>query len=436
MMNSCSLSRAKLAAASAGILALIALAGSAFADPLPRTPAAVLLVVLLALVAAALWNLHAATVAIEEVAQVCRHAYEGDLDARILSRRQPGTLGLLQKSINDMLDIVDAFVREASASMDSASQGKCYRKILQRGLPGAFRRSAGTINAGTDSLGRRVVAIAGLAKGFGTRLDQITAGLAKAASDLETDAERMAIAAEQTSRQSASVMAASDQASTNVQTVASAAQQLSSSIAEIGRQVGRSKESAGRAVNEAGRADAQIRNLADAAMRIGDVVRLISEIAEQTNLLALNATIEAARAGDAGRGFAVVASEVKTLASQTAKATEEIGAKVSEMQQSTAISVSAVETISHTIAEISEIATAIAGAIEQEGAATVEIAHNMQQASAGTTEVASHVSGISEAAADTGHVATRVNGASEHVQSEVDVLRRELSQFLQQLMAA
>ncbi len=436
MMNSCSLSRAKYAAASAAILALVALLGVAFADPLPRMTAAVMLILLMALVGLALRSLNVATRVLDEAAQVCRRAHEGDLEARILNRRQPGLLGTMQTSINDVLDIVDAFVREASASMEAASRGKSHRKILVRGLPGSFRRSAGIINSGTESLGRRVMEIAGLAKNFGTRLDEITAGLASAAADLETDAEQMATAAKETSRQSAGVMTASDQASSNVQTVASAAEQLSSSIGEIGQQVSRSKEATGRAVSEAGRADVQIRNLAEAAMSIGDVVKLISEIAGQTNLLALNATIEAARAGEAGRGFAVVASEVKNLASQTAKATEEIGAKVGEMQQSTTISVSAVETISHTISEINEITTAIAAAIEQQGAATGEIARNVQQASAGTSKVASNVTGISQAATDTGEVATRVNGASERVQSEVETLRREVTEFLQRLVAA
>src|SRR5262249_16901373 len=152
------------------------------------------------------------------------------------------------------------------------------------------------------------------------------------------------------------------------------------SIADIGRQVAGSTASTGRAVNEANRAGSEIRTLADAALRIGDVVKLISEIAEQTNLLALNATIEAARAGEAGRGFAVVASEVKSLATQTAKATEEISAKVGEMQQSTTNSVAAVEAITQTIAEINGITEAIAASIEQQGQATREIARNVQEA--------------------------------------------------------
>jgi methyl-accepting chemotaxis protein len=435
-MNSCSLSKAKLAAASAGVLVVVALLLLALGDPLPRPALAALNVILLALVAAAFWQLQQATAVLDEAAQTCRRASCGDLEARILSRRQPGRLGLMQKSIDDMLDIVDAFVREASASMEAAARGKSHRKILVRGLPGSFRRSAGVINTGTDSLGERVVEIAGLAKGFGTRFDEITSGLARAAGDLEADAEQMAAAAAETSQQSAGVMAASDQASTNVQTVAAAAEQLSSSIGEIGRQVSCSKEATGRAVSEAGRADVQIRSLANAAMQIGEVVKLISEIAEQTNLLALNATIEAARAGEAGRGFAVVASEVKALASQTANATEEIGAKVAEMQESSTISVGAVETISHTISEINEITTAIAAAIEQQGAATAEIARNVQQASAGTTQVAANISGISQAATDTGLVATRVNSASERVQSEAEVLRREVVTFLQRVVAA
>jgi methyl-accepting chemotaxis protein len=435
MINSCSLSRAKIATAFSGILVLGVLCGLGLVGPLPVAVLGTGLALSFVLIFYAVCCLRVLTIALEEAAQVCRRAYEGDLEARVLSRRQSGSLGALQKSINDMLDIVDAFVREAAASMEAASHGKCYRKVLRRGLPGSFRRSATIINAGTDSLAHRVAEIADLAKGLGTRLDEITAGLANAATDLEIDADQMAASAEETSRQSAGIMSASGQASTNVKTVATAAEQLSSSITEIGLQVGLSKEATGRAVEEAGRADSQIRNLAQAAMRIGDVVKLISEIAEQTNLLALNATIEAARAGEAGRGFAVVASEVKSLASQTGKATEEIGAKVSEMQRSTTISVAAVETISHTIVEINEIATAIAAAIEEQGTATDEIARNVQRAAAGTSEVAANVSGISQAANDTGQVAMRVNSTSERVQSDVDILRREVGQFLQRLTA-
>jgi methyl-accepting chemotaxis protein len=180
----------------------------------------------------------------------------------------------------------------------------------------------------------------------------------------------------------------------------------------------------------------QIGGLAEAANRIGDVVKLIKDIAGQTNLLALNATIEAARAGEAGKGFAVVASEVKLLATQTAKATEEITGKIAEMQSATGDSVTAIRAITDTVGQINEIATTIASAIEEQGAATQEIARNVQQAAKGTQEVSNNISGVTQAASDTGSAATQVLSSASELAHQAETLRTAVGDFFAQVRAA
>jgi methyl-accepting chemotaxis protein len=232
------------------------------------------------------------------------------------------------------------------------------------------------------------------------------------------------------------VAAAAEETSVNVQTVSAGTEQLSASIAEIGRQVVTSAQIAKKAVAEAGSTDATMQGLADNASRISVVVDLIQVIASQTNLLALNATIEAARAGEAGRGFAVVAQEVKSLASQTAKATDEIRAQIASMQQVASSAVGAIRTIGETIGEIDAVTTAIAAAVEQQGTATREIARNIQHAAGGTSEVSSNITGVSGAAAEAGSSATSVLNASAMLRREAETLRAEIDAFLGNIRAA
>ena len=269
-------------------------------------------------------------------------------------------------------------------------------------------------------------------RGVRASLDTLTG----AATELQTTSKNMSTTAGEASLQATTVAAVAEQASANVQTVAAATEELSSSVSEIGRQVAQSTEIAGQAVAEANRTNLTVQGLSAAAQKIGDVVKLISDIASQTNLLALNATIEAARAGEAGRGFAVVANEVKSLASQTAKATDEISAQVSAMQGATAEAVQAIEGIGRTIGAINEIASAISVAVEQQGSATKEIARNVQEAAQGTGQVSSNISAVHQAADKTGSAASNVLSSAEQLSGQAKTLRADVDRFLANIRAA
>lgn len=257
-----------------------------------------------------------------------------------------------------------------------------------------------------------------------------------AASRMRHTAEQMSVTAENTNRQANHVAASSEQASANVQTVAAASEELSSSITEISRQVQESAVIAQRATSEADRTADQVRLLDQAAQRIGEVVTLINGIAAQTNLLALNATIEAARAGEAGKGFAVVASEVKALASQTAKATEEIALQVAGVQGETTQVAASIDGIGRTIRRMNDIAAAVAAAVEEQGAATREIARNVQQAAAGTQDVSDNIVEVTRGAAQTGDAAVDVLGASRTLSSRSEAMHQTIHGFLSEIRAA
>ena len=260
--------------------------------------------------------------------------------------------------------------------------------------------------------------------------------LQDAANSMQSTAQSMSTTADESNALVSAVVSAAEETSANVQTVSVGTEELSSSIAEIGRQVVSSSGIARKAVDEAGATDATMQGLADNASRISVVVDLIQVIASQTNLLALNATIEAARAGEAGRGFAVVASEVKSLANQTAKATEEIRSQIANMQAVTTSAVNAIRNIGQTIGEINDVTTAIAAAVEEQGAATREIARNIQHAAGGTSQVSSNIVGVSTASADAGVAANEVLKASAALRREADGLRSEIDAFLNNIRAA
>jgi methyl-accepting chemotaxis protein len=281
-----------------------------------------------------------------------------------------------------------------------------------------------------------VTAQARMADDFEASVGKVARSVAAAAEGMKATAEALSEVASDTGKRAVAVAAATEQASTNVQTVAASAEELAASVQEISRQVAESAAIASRAASEAEATDGTVKGLAEAAARIGDVVRLISDIAGQTNLLALNATIEAARAGEAGKGFAVVASEVKNLASQTAKATEEIAAQIAAMQGATAAAVGAIRSIGETIGRMNTIAVSIAAAVEQQGAATAEIARSVQQAAVGTAEVSANIGGVTQAVDHAGGQAAQVLEAAHALSGEAATLQGEVARFLAAIRAA
>ena len=275
-----------------------------------------------------------------------------------------------------------------------------------------------------------------LADMFEQTVGGIASSLAAAAGQLNGSAQTLSQSSTDVTQKASTVATASEAASAGVGTVAAAAEELASSIVEIGRQVNESTEVASRAVQDASETASKVRELSEAARKIGAVVDLINTIAGQTNLLALNATIEAARAGEAGKGFAVVAAEVKQLADQTARATSEIGAQVAAIQASTADSSDAIMRITETIGHISKVSNTVAGSVRDQGTATQEIADSVQKAAEGTSTVASNIVEVGEAASESASAAQEVLHASDALSAQAERLQTELQRFLATIRAA
>ncbi|MDA9421269.1 methyl-accepting chemotaxis protein [Bradyrhizobium sp. CCBAU 53380] len=348
-------------------------------------------------------------------------------------------LSALDRQKNRMQEIAEGAIDRPVEETDRGDEiGRMAEtlEILRQTALTARTLEAEQVATKTRSEQEKRDALIALADRFDASVGQLVGLMASGSGELETTAKSMSSTAEGTNRRAAVVGSAATEARQRVQTVAAAAEELSSSITEISRQVAQSAEVTGRAVDSARRTDTIVRALSDGAQQIEHVAELISSIAAQTNLLALNATIEAARAGEAGRGFAVVASEVKSLASQTAEATREIGDKIAQIQGATKEAVDAIGGITATIEEVSRIATSIGAAIEEQGAATAEIARSVSQTAEATKEVTTNIGVVSTAANETGNAAGMVLAAASNLSKQAEQLSGEVGTFLAGVRAA
>ncbi len=375
--------------------------------------------------------------AVAQVIQVCRAAARGDLEPRIRDLHLGGDVDEMRRGINHLLDLTDAFVREARAALTAAAAQQFHRRFMVRGMLGSFRDGAGHINRATDGLaeaaGRlRVVEQERhrLAAEFETAVKSVAGQVAAAATEMRATAGGLAQTADQTAAQAVRVAEGADTASRSVGTIAAATEELTATTGEIERQVQSSSAASRQAVQAMAAAKETMASLHEASRQIGQVVVVITHVANQTRLLALNATIEAARAGEAGKGFAVVASEVKNLASQTADATERIGAQVAAIQGATANAVQAMTGVSGSIDEVDRISVVITQAVGEQRSATGEIAQSVQSTATAAGDVSQSIEAVTRATQETSEAAGQMEGAALELSKLGEQLKGQVDHFL------
>lgn len=369
--------------------------------------------------------------------EICRSLSMGDFEARIVHIKDKGAIGLLQSSINQMADVVDAFVREASASMEYVSKNQYFRRILEPGLHGSLLNATKIINVATQSVQEKMDAFADVAHDLDSSLSDVAQDTAQMVNALSETATNMQNTVSVTRDDALNAVNVSNTTLANVQAISAASTQMSAAIGEIAQQMNHASSIAKQAVSTSSGAENIMKDLTQTVSEIGEITTMIETIAGQTNLLALNATIEAARAGEIGKGFAVVASEVKTLASQTGEATDKISSLVKAIEQAVNKAVLSFSGIGDVIGKIDESTTVVAAAIEEQNAAFQEIAMNTERTSQGTQEVARSIRSMESGVGQVDHSARGVvdvtNRLSHDVSPKIEQLLSKMSIFMAEL---
>jgi len=427
MLNSCSLSKARIATG----IAIPALLVSIVTTQLDwQTTANLAAGAALASLLTAAVYVHKAREAVRKARRVCSGVANGDFESRVVDIREGGDLGALLWSINTAIDRCDAYVRESAAAMQAVRANKYYRRIREEGLLGALLVSARTINDAMAAIESRIKAFESATETFEGSVREIVEGVSTASSRMGDTATALSTGAGETSVKTAGVAAATEEATTNIQSIAAACSELTSSAQEVGAHVARSAELTQRAVGRAADAERTMSAMSAAGQNIAEVAGLIRIIASQTNLLALNATIEAARAGEAGKGFAVVAAEVKSLALQTARATGQIDTHIAEVQSATQAAVEAIAEISGMISDANQVTTEVAVTVDAQTLATNEIASNIEHALTGFRDIADNIHGVTDNAGQTETLAAGTRKASMALASESQRLATAVREFI------
>lgn len=374
--------------------------------------------------------------------EVMAEAAHGNLEARVLRTDFPPEQQRFLERLNHLLDVVDAYVRESTASMKFASQGRHFRRVMARGLPGSFRAGARVLNSATSEMARQaselnesVASRRRLADQFEAAVGQVVVSVAQSAEAVRDVSTQLLDLAGQVSKRASSMDVAAEQTCASIETIAAATEELTASSRHIETITAGSSEVAAQAVETSRRATESVTGLSTSVAQVGSVVKAIGEVASQTRMLALNANIEAARAGPLGRGFAVVASEVKGLAHQTALSTEDISQRIEAVQQATRESVGAIGSIGSTLIQVEELARTVAEAVRQQELATSDISRSIHQAASVTRSVKSDSEGLTAAAEATNAACHRLREAADQLGGQVAQLKTRSTEFAGQVRA-